>query len=345
MEPVELNMDAKTSYVSAKTIEQDLLHPDASPLWADELAARLDREANGIVFRIGDITDSPTEAKDWALRVMQLMLAALHRRGAPQAMRIEVDEPQTTRVIPGHPHRTLLPHHDSAHSSYLTPSRNDDPTWSPRMRTFANNGITTSETHKMYHGILVHDAGEAASITTFYDKVALLRLAHTRVSRDTRPLVEDVARWAGTHIRRQWPVRGDFKYLTLAAAFGSDIEAARQVPIHWAEADFSEAELSRFPELRVFSNADYESPALGLLDTWMTETFEMSWAEIRRRYERRLISRRYDFILGHNLTNLHGGWRGGSHRILQPICLVVDVPSGPEYESWLARCWREHWKD
>jgi hypothetical protein len=66
----------------------------------------------------------------------------------------------------------------------------------------------------------------------------------------------------------------------------------------------------------------------------------MPWPEFRRRYEIMVPSERYDLVIGHNLTMLHGGLAGGPDRLLEPLCLVVDEPSGADYERWLAASWR-----
>ncbi|MDQ2873730.1 MAG: hypothetical protein M3Y33_02475 [Actinomycetota bacterium] len=49
---------------------------------------------------------------------------------------------------------------------------------------------------------------------------------------------------------------------------------------------------------------------------------------------------RYDVLIGHNPTMLHGGMAGGRERTLEPLCLVVDKPEGDEYERWLRTSWR-----
>jgi hypothetical protein len=66
----------------------------------------------------------------------------------------------------------------------------------------------------------------------------------------------------------------------------------------------------------------------------------LPWAQFRRRWEVLAPGEHCDVLFGHNLTMLHGGLAGGPGRIIEPLCLVMDTPAGPEYERWLAASWR-----
>ena len=72
----------------------------------------------------------------------------------------------------------------------------------------------------------------------------------------------------------------------------------------------------------------------------LMQSVGLSWPAFRQRYEILVPSERYDLIVGHNLMMLHGGWAGGPGRLIEPLCMVVDEPSGTDYERWLAASWR-----
>jgi hypothetical protein len=66
----------------------------------------------------------------------------------------------------------------------------------------------------------------------------------------------------------------------------------------------------------------------------------LTWDAFRERWEVMVPGEHCDLLFGHNLTMLHGGLAGGARRVLDPLCLVVDRPTGPAYEQWLATSWR-----
>lgn len=319
-------------------------HPDVER-WSLAAARRLDSLDHGLVFCIGCLDLGYERSRALALAITSTLCSSLRILGAPNHMRVEVDIAQTTRVFPGHRTRTLLPHHDSAHCSYLTPSLVDDPTWSPALRSTSDHGITTTQTHKLYSGFFVAEAGEALSITTYYNKAAILRRAQELATKTLRPSPVTLARWLGSNIRQTFALRTEhpFRYLTLGAALGARLVCQRVVPVHWAEACFSAEEVERFPELRCYNDlAPAEHPALHFLSDLLEEALGMSWSQFQNHYESRVPSVQHDLVIGHNLTLMHGGLDGGMKRVLEPICLVVDSASGDEYESWLARAWRGH---
>ncbi|MEO3859800.1 hypothetical protein [Acrocarpospora sp. B8E8] len=65
-------------------------------------------------------------------------------------------------------------------------------------------------------------------------------------------------------------------------------------------------------------------------------TIGLPWPQFRSRYEVQVPVERFDLVMAHNLTTL----RGGRGRVVEPLRLVLDTPSGPEYEAWLSRAWR-----
>jgi hypothetical protein len=316
--------------------------------WADLAATTIDTKPYGVVFEIGALRWCLNESRRLAISIVEFVSDAFKRAGAPQEMRVEVDEPQDSYVEESYQTRTLIPHHDSAHCSYLTPSLFEDQAWDPQMRRFSPAGITSTSSHKMYQGFIVLNPGECLSMTTFYDKVALLAAAYRHRSGRPRATLSAVARWAGENIRSLWELRDqyDLKYLPLGAELGATHPMFRLVPIHLAEADFSSELITRFPELSVFRDAltgGNTSPTRRFFEELLQDALGQTAAEFRNQYELCVASERYDLILGHNLTNLHGGYLGGRRRKLQPVCLVTDAPSGASYEKWLARSWRQHW--
>ena len=323
----------------AATVELDTLISD--------VARVVDHAPYGVVFRIGRLRRSMDESREIAIRIAERLGDALIRHGAPSGLRVELDRAQDSFVVDGCASRTLLPHHDSAHCSYLSPSLYLDPEWDPDMRRFSGSGITTTHTIKLYQGFFVNDPGELVSLTSFYDKVRLVRDAHARATGTSRPQLSDTARWMGVNIRDTWTVREEEKvrYLALAAALGARDPIFRYVPVHWAEADFSREQRERFPGLERFRRPTHglAGPSERLIDAAFRETLGLSWAEVREQHELCVASEAFDLVVGHNLTNLHGGLRGGPSRCLEPICLVVGEAEGDEYEGWLSAAWRAHW--
>jgi hypothetical protein len=314
--------------------------PREPTTWADHAAELLDRAPFGLVFQIGALRLPLAESRALALAVAATIKEALQRRGAPRALRLEVEEGKDTYVVAGHQTRTLLPHHDGAHRSYLTPSTHEDPGWDPALRTMSDQAITTTCCHNLYQGFFVADPGEGLSVTTFYDKVAILREACTRAGGN--PSLAEVAGWAGANVERAWTRRhlDDIRYLTLGAALGAPGRAFAAVPVHWAEAPFTPDQLEAFAELRAYAASP--CPAEAFLDDLLRQALGLGWEAFRAEHERCIVSERFDYVLGHNLTNLHGGLMGGPTRHLEPISLVVDEPRGEEYEGWLSRSWRLH---
>src|SRR5205814_126955 len=134
--------------------------------WADDAAARIDLSPYGIAFRIGALRLGEDDSRCVALAIADIVCLALVRRGAPDTLRVERDEPQISNAWGADAARTLLPHHDSAHLSYLTPSTYDVPEWNPSMRSFGRAGFTQTLSHKLYQGFFVTDPGQCLSLTT-----------------------------------------------------------------------------------------------------------------------------------------------------------------------------------
>jgi hypothetical protein len=314
--------------------------------WALGVARRIDTTPAGVVFCIGEQRLGIESSRMLARAIAFAVCGALKELGAPFDLSVECDRPQTTRVVPGHQVRTLLPHHDGGHCSYLTPSVHDDPTWQPGLRTFSQSGFTTTTQHKLYQGIFIADPGEGLSVTTYYDLLALVRAAYERTHGRPATSIPVLATWIGNNIRASMELQllHDSRYLTLGALLGSSSLAHHGVAWHYAEDEFTPAQLARFPELDEFQTisqtARHRSPTLRLLDDVLTQRLGLTWDEVRAQYEICVPSERFDLVIAHNLTLLHGGLMGGPGRLLEPICLTVSDVSTCQYEAWLAAAWR-----
>jgi hypothetical protein len=307
-------------------------------------AAALVHDHGLVVFRIGRLRLGSTESRALALLIAERLGEVLEDLGAPPSIRLEVDRPQETFVPEGFPTRTLLPHHDGGHCSYLTPSREDVVDWNPAWRTFSTSGYTTTEAHKLYQGIFVADPGEALSATTYYDWIRILE--DVRADRGMDVDVPATAAWLGANVRRALELQDlhGSAYPSLGALLGVNELAFQAVSFHHAEAALPAAAKERFPILVPLARRCPCGSCVGetervfchvvLLATGLT------WAAFRARYELLVPNERYDLVFGHNLTMLHGGLAGGRGRVIEPLCLVVDEPSGAAYERWLGASWR-----
>jgi len=311
--------------------------------WADHAVKQLERLSSGIVFRVGLLRLSQDESRMLAHSIAHTICAALKIHECPSTLKVEIDRPQKTIVEADRQVRTLLPHNDGGHCSYLTPSLLDVPDWDSRQRRFSlESGYTTTQKHKMYQGIFIADPGNALSITTYYDWLAILRRAYIHTHGSSASSVEELARWLGANISVSLSLQPQHqsRYLSLGSALGARRLVYHAIAVHYADADFSSHELERFPELEQFRKSHQASSTVNFLNQMLLETMDMTWQEVREHYETCLVSERYDFVLGHNLALVHGGLMGDAKRLLEPICMVVDDAQGKEYETWLARTWR-----
>lgn len=314
--------------------------------WAGKAAIMVNSLSCGIRFCIGKLRLSSESSQELAYAIADIMCNTLKRMGAPSTMAIEIDRVQKTCVVEGHQYRTLLPHHDGHHCSYLTPSRLDDSTWNPEYRRFSDKGFCTTQTHKLYQGIFIVDPGEGLSVTTFYNLLEIIRVAYRRSTGIEAQSVAQVASWLGNNIRKSLALQAKHgsRYLTLGATLGAEHMVYHAIPIHYAEVDFTLKEVERFPELAQLNEKSCDQgnalPIERFLNKMLLETLGLTWTEFRKEYEVCVSSERFDLILGHNLKLLHGGLMGGAGRLIQPICMVMENPSGFEYEAWLADLWQ-----
>ncbi|KAA6223794.1 hypothetical protein CP973_19375 [Streptomyces albofaciens JCM 4342] len=299
------------------------------------------------VFRLGRLRLSVDESRGLARSLAERLRLALVRRGAPEEMRLEVDRPQETYVPEGYPTRTLLPHFDGQHCSYLTPSVLDMPEWEAAWREFGSRGYTTTSAHKMYQGIFLTDPGQGLSVTTYYDWLAVLRaVREERGLGTTGEPVAEVARWLGGNLReavRRQPEHG-CPYPSMGAMLGLEDTLWHGVSFHHGESDLPKEARERCPHAGPLTQrcpcgrCQGEVARLFCHQTLMSTG--MTWDAFKQRWEVLVPGEHCDLLVGHNLTMLHGGLAGGARRVLDPLCLVVDRPAGDVYEKWLARAWR-----
>ncbi|MBM9508485.1 hypothetical protein [Actinacidiphila acididurans] len=299
------------------------------------------------VFRIGRLRLGVEESRRLSTALAERIRAALIARGAPAQMRLEIDRPQQTYVPEGFSTRTLLPHHDGQHCSYLTPSLQDAPDWDPAWREFGSSGYTTTPAHKMYQGIFLPDVGEGLSVTTYYDFLGVIDDVLDRRGidlGDDRPAA--AARWIGDNLRRgleRQPEHGCV-YPSFGAMLGLEEPHWHGLSFHHSEAVLTKEERVRFPAAVPLTQrcacGECEGEAARLFCHQVLMATGLTWAQFRRRWEVLAPGEHCDLLFGHNLTMLHGGLAGGPGRIIEPLCLVMDNPSGAEYERWLAASWR-----
>ena len=293
----------------------------------------MDRES-GVVIRIGRLRLPIEESRYLAHAAAQATCYALKGQGAPHALRLEIDRVQTTEVVNRSGVRTLLPHHDGQHRSYLTPSLVDVPDWNPQHRTFSDSGFSTTMAHKLYQGIFVLECGEGLSVTTYYNWLAVLNRGFEHSTGDPARSTSELAGWLGANIVRSlnWQPEHGCRYLSVGAALGSHRLIHHGVSCHTAEAEFAESECSRFPKLRDFHSClcgTCPAPAQRMLCDMLVHTTGLTYPQFRNQFEVCVPSELGDLVMGRNLRLVHGGLMGGEKRLLEPLCLVVDRPAGP----------------
>jgi hypothetical protein len=325
-----------------------LANPEAT---VDNMVARAAEclhDGGVTVFRLGRLRLGEDDSRRLALLIGGRLRERLVALGAPEALQLEADRQQTTDVPSCAEIRNRLPHFDGQHCSYLTPSIEDMPDWDASLRTFSSTGYTTTAAHKLYQGIFLTDPGHALSVTTYYDWLSIIGdvRRHRRLEADEGGDPRAAARWLGDNIRRSIAMQRSHgcSYPSLGAMLGLTEEAFHGTGFANAEDPLPEAVGERYPILWPMTRKCPCGTCIG--DTGrvfchlLVQSVGLSWPAFRERYEILVPSERYDLLFGHNLTMLHGGWAGGPGRLIEPLCLVVDEPSGTGYERWLAASWR-----
>jgi hypothetical protein len=308
-----------------------------------ELAAEQVERHGFVIFKIGALRLDEDTSRQIAHRLAAALHTALIAAGAPQEMYVEIDRSQRTAVPEPFQVRSLLPHSDGQHSSYLTPSILDVPNWDPAMRIFSDRGYTTTHVHKMYQGIFIADPGEGLSATTYYDWLRILDDVRS-MRQETRPA--GTPEWLGWNLRRC--IEGasvlGVTYPTLAGMLGLTEECLVATPLLHCEDPLPAAAVEEFPLLRSLKSSCACGGCVGDIRRVFCHVVMlatgMPWPAFRGRYEILAPSERFDMLFGNNLTMLHGGLAGGRNRLIEPICLAVNKPAGAAYERWLSRAWR-----
>jgi hypothetical protein len=296
-----------------------------------------------VVFRVGRLRLDEAASRRMVHELAEAMREALLKHELPPEAVVEIDRPQDTPVPGGGTTRTMLPHHDGMHSSYLTPSLLDVADWQPEWRTFSDTGYTTTHSHKLYQGLFITNPGEGLSATPYYDWLQVLADVHA--AQGGEPGAAVIAAWLGANLRHTCTRRAEHGalYPTIAGMLGLREPAFEATPVLRAEADLSEQARRAHPILESMARRCPCGECAGeegrLLCHVLTLAAGGSWPEFRRRYEVLAVTERYDFVMANNLTFMHGGLAGGRDRTLEPICLVAE-PWGDAYERWLARSWR-----
>ncbi|MEH1015107.1 hypothetical protein V6U90_18580 [Micromonospora sp. CPCC 206060] len=340
--PAELHLDCATLVTGGADVPGHALR---------ELAARAAQAVHRhgfVVFRIGRLRLGIEQSRRLAAELSEALRVELIARGAPDEMRLEQDRAQQTYVPAGCATRTLLPHHDGQHCSYLTPSLADEPDWAPQWREFGTSGYTTTPAHKMYQGVFIADPGDGLSVTTYYDWLDILSTVYAeRVGADpeqVRP--EEVARWLGVNLRSALDQQSKHgcPYPSIGAMLGVGEPMWHGLSFHHAEEPLSGQQRASYPLAGPLTSGCPCGECVGdmarLYCHMLLTATGRTWWDCRRRWEVLAPSERFDLLFGHNLTMLHGGLAGGAGRVIEPFCLVVDTPAGSRYERWLAASWR-----
>jgi hypothetical protein len=329
--------------MEAQKVDADLL--DEVRRKADQCCADLD-SYGATVVRIGRLRLAEDESRRIAHAVMEDICARMKLAHGLAQLRVEVDAPQATAVTPGRTARTLLPHHDGQHCSYLTPSRCLVPDWDSGYRTFGTRHYTTTPAHKLIQAIFVVDPGFGISATTFFDWLAVLR--DVRTARGLDDDLEATARWLGANFVASLSMRDRREdYPSVAGMLGCGVAHLADVSYHYAEEPVPPELIERFPQVTDLIASCPCGRCSGeterLFCHSLVASAGMTWDAFRARYERIIASERFDLVISHNLTMLHGGWAGTCDRRIEPLCLVMDEAGGEPYEAWLQSSWQRGW--
>jgi hypothetical protein len=318
-----------------------------SPNALDRLAcaALATLEGHGVAhLTIASLQLDVESARGVARAIVAAVGARLRRAWQLEKLEVETDRVQRTDVPAGFHTRTLLPHHDAAHSSFLTPSRLDCPDIDWRSRQFAARGYTNGASHKLYQGIFIEDKGSGKSITSYYPLIPILTMACRK--HGVVPTIPALAAFLARNIEGAHKARQALgsRYLTLAAALGADDPVFLAVAPHCAEADLPKEYYGRFPCLRSMSSdcgcGHCPGPTGRFFCASLIRVLGLGWLPFKECLEWRIKTNTHDLLLANNLTLLHGGIDGAPDRLLRPICLVLPEPRGYAYEHWLAESWR-----
>ncbi|MCA0149694.1 hypothetical protein LCD52_12915 [Rossellomorea vietnamensis] len=316
--------------------------------WIKTVTLKIIQGKSGVVFSIGKLRYSLVKSRNLAHRIAELIHEEMLNLGLPKSLELEIDKSQDTILQKGYSIRTLLLHHDGGHCSYLSPSKNDIKDWDLKYRTFSDEGFTTTHKHKLYQGIFVVEPGDGLSVTTYYDWVEIVKDSYQYQTGDLSGDINKISRWLGENIKNSYnniPYHRA-QYLSIPAALGCQELAYQGASIERAEKNFTEDDFNTFPQLLEIAKDckcnNCKSDMLRFLCNAFHKTLGLNWTEFREKYEISVPTERYDFVIGDNISMLHGGLLGGGKRVIEPICFVTDNHLiDQDYEDWLASIWRK----
>lgn len=304
------------------------------PDMASYIARSLD-DGTIVHLRTSELGLSVTASKRLCVAVVDAVLEEWRARWSIPGLSLEVDRPQMTVVPANAKSRVLLPHHDGHHCSYLTPSTLHCTQFDPVWRRFGSD-FKTTDMHKMFQGFHVTNPGEALSVTTYYNFVAMLADAFGRIKGRPSSDVVELARFCGANLRRAMRTsRHGAQYLSIAAILGSTNIDLISHSGHYAHEVLASNERSD-GSCRLISGADW-------FELLTREVFGLTTDRFRKIYETQVTTERGDMLIANNITLLHGGMNGGRSRVIEPICGVIREPRGRNYEEWLAHVWSAAW--
>jgi hypothetical protein len=273
-----------------------------------------------VLVRTSRLRGSLAERRRFACAVVDEFAGLAAHRFGLERVATEVDRPQRCD-LPAGTRRTLLPHHDGGHCSYLTTPAIDR---APMRRSFSNAAFCTTDRHKIYHGLFLHEAGDGLSLTSYFNLVEILDAAYAR--RHGRPAaLDELMRYYDANVSAAIERSSGVGYLPIGAQIGAT-GAARDVAIHSLEARY---ELGRESFDGVELAESLAATALGL-----------TFAAFMRRHAVLAPAQTSDLLIGHNLFAWHGGVEGGDGREIVPVCVIAH-PGGPAYERWLQHHWEQ----
>lgn len=299
----------------------------------------------GLVLKLSKLNFNADRTKELAIKLLNRLIPYLIDNSAPKSISLEIDKEQKTIVREEDGSRTLLPHHDGGHCSYLTPSIFDVPEWENKSRIFSNKSFYTTHMHKIIQGILILNPGERDSITTYYDWVQIVEDAYKYQHAGEVPSIVDLQKWLGSNISYSLNKQNihNNRYLNMAAALGAKDLMYHALSLHSTSEQISEDILSNHKKLidiqQSCSCQMCNSNILRVLCHVLKETMGISYEEFINKYEKKVYSEQLDLVIGNNLSLLHGGFNGGSERLILPLCIVLEDTNDISYERYLKNLW------
>jgi hypothetical protein len=322
-----------------------------SPLAAEWIKAMAEavRQHDVVLVKLGALRLDGEASGSVAEAIVHALREELILQGAPSRLVAEFDPVDDTMVEDGMLTRDRVPHNDGQHSTFLTPSRLDVPSFDWRHRTFGGDrGGARSDNHKVFSAIQIMDPGEALSITTFYDCFAMVRAAYQFRAKHSESEVPAavVQSWLANNIEQaqaRQPEHGS-PYISLAGLLGGPLDlACEAVCFCTMEAEVEPDLLVEHPQLdRLRSSCPCgtcERDTERIYCQMMHSSLGIDMPQFRKEYEVWMSSERYDLIFWNNIAQLHGAVMGSSSRLLRAMYLSLESGDDQEYERWLSGLW------